>query len=95
MSNPMTYDVVPDALAQQTKSNTSNRTWVAVLEQGKMLRVSKRPQWLPNDRARSGQKMKSRAVGDGTTDVYIWLIEDPDAHKPESTEAEVVSALRR
>ena len=89
----LTFDVVPDDLAQTLReTNPDRRSWSGPLEDGKMLRMSKRPQWTKTDRLRTGMKLATRTAGDQTDDVFVWLT--PDSRVPQDqTERELACAL--
>ena len=94
MRSNITYDVVPDELAGSLRETTPDRRgWVKPLEDGKMLRMSKRPQWVKMDRLRTGLKLKTRIAGDDTTDVFVWLVRDETLPAHGSTEQELVDQL--
>lgn len=91
--NPITFDVVADDIATETRKHSDSREWARLLEDGKMLRMSHRPQWLKSDRARTGQRMKTRGVSDGTDDIYCWLEIDPARPQPGTPEYELQQNL--
>jgi hypothetical protein len=79
MRSSLTFSPVPAELAATLReTNPDRRAWVKPLEDGEMLRMSKRPQWVKADKARTGMKLKTRAAGDQTDDVFVWLTPDPN-----------------
>ena len=87
----LTYDIVPEDVADETRKHSDSRQWAGLLEDGKMLRMSKRPQWTKTDKNRTGKRLKTRAASDGTDDVNVWLEEDPNTAQPDSVESEFVN----
>lgn len=89
----LTFDLVPDDVAEEEKKHTGRREWAQLLMDGKMLRMNRRPQWTKSDKSQSGMRLRTKAVNDGTDDVYVWLEQDESVTQPDTTEHELHSVL--